>query len=96
MTPLADTKTLTVMGAIKEALDEALAADPRVFLLGEDLADPGGGVSGVTSGLSTKYGRQRVLDIPDPDDELVKYLPSRSPEGEESGFSQQRAEALSR
>jgi pyruvate dehydrogenase E1 component beta subunit len=64
MTPLADTKTLTVMGAIKEALDEALAADPRVFLLGEDLADPGGGVSGVTSGLSTKYGRQRVLDTP--------------------------------
>jgi hypothetical protein len=40
--------------------------------------------------------RQRILDIPDPDDELVKYLPSRSPEGEESGFSQQRAEALSR
>ena len=34
--------------------------------------------------------RQRILDIPDPDDELVKYLPSRSPEGEQSGFSQQR------
>jgi hypothetical protein len=40
--------------------------------------------------------RQRVLDIPDPDDELVKYLPSRSPEGEQSGFSQRRAEALCR
>jgi hypothetical protein len=40
--------------------------------------------------------RQRILDLPDPDDELVKYLPSRSPEGEESGFSQQRAEALCR
>jgi hypothetical protein len=40
--------------------------------------------------------RQRILDLPDPDDELVRYLPSRSPEGEESGFSQQRAEALCR
>ena len=64
MTTLADTRTLTVLNALKEALDEALAADPRVFLLGEDLADPGGGVSGVTSGLSTKYGRHRVLDTP--------------------------------
>jgi hypothetical protein len=40
--------------------------------------------------------RRRMLDIPDPDSELMKYLPSRSPEGQESGFSQQRAEALSR
>jgi pyruvate dehydrogenase E1 component beta subunit len=51
-------------GALNEALDEALADDPRVFLLGEDLADPAGGVAGVTSGLSTKYGAQRVLDTP--------------------------------
>lgn len=64
MTTIADTKTLTVVGAINEALDEALAADPRVFLLGEDLADPGGGVSGATSGLSTKHGKSRVLDTP--------------------------------
>jgi hypothetical protein len=40
--------------------------------------------------------RQRILDLPDPHDELVKYLPSRSPEGEETGYSQQRAEALCR
>ncbi|MDA8045754.1 MAG: pyruvate dehydrogenase complex E1 component subunit beta [Actinomycetota bacterium] len=64
MTIAAETRTLTMAGAINEALDEALAADPRVFLLGEDLADPAGGVSGVTSGLSTKYGRDRVLDTP--------------------------------
>jgi len=42
-----------------------------------------------------KY-RQRVLDLPDPDDELVRYLPSRSVEGEQSGVSQRRAEALCR
>lgn len=40
--------------------------------------------------------RQRVIDLPDPDDELLKYLPSRSPEGEESGLSQQQAIALCR
>jgi pyruvate/2-oxoglutarate/acetoin dehydrogenase E1 component len=64
MTTLAETKTMTVMAALNEALDEALASDPRVFLLGEDLADPAGGVAGVTSGLSTKHGRDRVLDTP--------------------------------
>jgi len=40
--------------------------------------------------------RQRVIDLPDPEDELVRYLPSRSPEGEESGISQRKAEALCR
>lgn len=64
MTTLTDTTTMTMAAALNQALDEALAADPRVFLLGEDLADPAGGVSGVTSGLSTKHGRERVLDTP--------------------------------
>ncbi|SHM64175.1 alpha-ketoacid dehydrogenase subunit beta [Cryptosporangium aurantiacum] len=58
------TKTLSVLNALNEALDEALAADERVFLLGEDLADPASGVSHVTSGLSTKHGKHRVLDTP--------------------------------
>lgn len=58
------TKTLGNLQAINEALDEALAADPRVFLIGEDLADPGGGVNGATRGLSTKHGPGRVLDTP--------------------------------
>ena len=38
--------------------------------------------------------RQRVTDLPDPNDELLRYLPSRAPEGEESGLSQKKAEAL--
>lgn len=40
--------------------------------------------------------RQRIIDLPDPDDEMLLYLPSRSVEGEESRLSQRRAEALSR
>jgi hypothetical protein len=40
--------------------------------------------------------RKRVEVLPDPQDELVAYLPSRASEGEESGLSQKKAEALCR
>jgi pyruvate/2-oxoglutarate/acetoin dehydrogenase E1 component len=50
--------------ALNTALDSALADDDRVVLMGEDIADPGGGVTGVTRGLSTRHGRDRVLDTP--------------------------------
>ncbi len=55
---------VSVRAAITGALDEALAGDDRVVLLGEDIADPGGGVFGVTRGLSTTYGADRVRDTP--------------------------------
>lgn len=55
-------KELTMREALNLALDQALESDDRVFLLGEDIADPG--ASGPTAGLSTKYGRDRVLDTP--------------------------------
>jgi pyruvate dehydrogenase E1 component beta subunit len=46
------------------ALQEAMAADPTVIMLGEDIADEeGGGVFKVTAGLSTKYGN-RVRTTP--------------------------------
>lgn len=53
---------MTMREAANLALDQALAADERVFLIGEDIADPG--ASGPTKGLSTKYGADRVLDTP--------------------------------
>lgn len=53
---------MTMREALNLALDQALQADERVFLLGEDIADPG--ASGPTAGLSTKYGHERVLDTP--------------------------------
>ncbi|MBE7558420.1 N-6 DNA methylase [bacterium] len=40
--------------------------------------------------------RQRVLELPDPEDELVRYLPSHAAEGGESGLSQRLAVALCR
>lgn len=55
---------LTVRAAINLALAEALAADEAVVLLGEDVADPAGGVVGATRGLSTRFGAERVRDTP--------------------------------
>ncbi|GAT11847.1 alpha-ketoacid dehydrogenase subunit beta [Mycolicibacterium novocastrense] len=61
MTPTNE-KEMSMREALHLALDQALTADDRVFLLGEDIADPG--ASGPTAGLSTKHGRDRVLDTP--------------------------------
>jgi pyruvate/2-oxoglutarate/acetoin dehydrogenase E1 component len=49
--------------AIRDALDEELAADERVILFGEDLA-VAGGVFATTTGLYEKYGPDRVFDTP--------------------------------
>lgn len=56
---------MNTIQAVNRALDEAMAADPNVILLGEDIADKQeGGVVGVTKGLSTKYGEKRVRTTP--------------------------------
>ena len=58
-------KPVNTIQAVNRALDEALALDPNVILLGEDIADEeDGGVVGVTKGLSSKYGRSRVRTTP--------------------------------
>ncbi|NKI15986.1 alpha-ketoacid dehydrogenase subunit beta [Spongiibacter sp. KMU-166] len=51
--------------AINMALDDAMAEDDGVLVLGEDVADPQeGGIAGVTKGLSSKYGELRVMSTP--------------------------------
>ncbi|QAY95041.1 alpha-ketoacid dehydrogenase subunit beta [Methylovirgula ligni] len=59
--------------AINEAIASEMRRDPRVILMGEDVAggagtpgdqDAWGGVLGVTKGLVTEFGRERVLDTP--------------------------------
>jgi acetoin:2,6-dichlorophenolindophenol oxidoreductase subunit beta len=49
--------------AVRDALDEELAADDRVILFGEDVA-VAGGVFATTPGLHEKYGAERVFDTP--------------------------------
>jgi len=56
---------VNMIQAINAALVHALDNDPKVFLLGEDIADPEeGGIVGVTKGLSTRFGEQRVRTTP--------------------------------
>ena len=58
-------ETTTILAAINKALNDAFEDDPKVLALGEDLADPeGGGIIGVTRGLSTKFGSDRVRSTP--------------------------------
>jgi 2-oxoisovalerate dehydrogenase E1 component beta subunit len=53
----------TIIEAIREALDEEMARDERVMILGEDVGVRGG-VFRVTEGLLDKYGEGRVVDTP--------------------------------
>src|SRR5450631_127426 len=49
--------------AVLQALDDALADDENVILLGEDIADAGGAFK-CTEGLLAKYGSDRIVDTP--------------------------------
>ncbi|WP_088894247.1 alpha-ketoacid dehydrogenase subunit beta [Leptolyngbya ohadii] len=52
-----------LFNALREAIDEEMARDPSVFVLGEDVGHYGGSYK-VTKDLYKKYGDLRVLDTP--------------------------------
>lgn len=54
---------ITLIEALRQAMDEELARDERVFIVGEDVG-PRGGVFRATQGLYEKYGGGQVLDSP--------------------------------
>ncbi|WP_328805708.1 alpha-ketoacid dehydrogenase subunit beta [Sabulicella rubraurantiaca] len=54
---------LRMVQAVNRALAEAMAEDPSVFLLGEDIG-AAGGPFGATRGLLDKFGPDRVRDTP--------------------------------
>ncbi|MBA4170902.1 MAG: alpha-ketoacid dehydrogenase subunit beta [Chloroflexi bacterium] len=54
---------LTYRDAINAALDDALAEDATVLLMGEDVSSDGG-VFKTNAGLVEKYGRERILNTP--------------------------------
>ncbi len=61
---------LTMLQAIRQALDEEMARDENVFILGEDVGIKGG-VFLATDGLYAKYGANRVVDTPIAESGLV-------------------------
>ena len=48
--------------AVRDTLDELMAADERIMIIGEDVEE--GGVFRATDGLLKKYGHDRVIDSP--------------------------------
>lgn len=54
---------LTMIQAVTQAMDQALGADERVLVFGEDVGK-NGGVFRATEGLQKKYGIDRVFDTP--------------------------------
>ncbi|WP_281180912.1 alpha-ketoacid dehydrogenase subunit beta [Hydrogenibacillus schlegelii] len=56
-------KTMTLVGAVNEALHLILERDERAIVLGEDVG-VNGGVFRATEGLFERFGGQRVIDTP--------------------------------
>ena len=59
-------RMMTMAEALREALRQAMEADPTVLLLGEDIGVAGGFGGGftVTLGLAEQFGHDRVIDTP--------------------------------
>jgi 2-oxoisovalerate dehydrogenase E1 component len=55
---------IVMVDAINHALHEEMAANPRMLLYGEDVADGKGGVFTATKGLTTAFGTERVFNSP--------------------------------
>ena len=54
---------MNMVQALNLALDQEMAKDDSIVVLGEDVG-PDGGVFRVTDGLYDKYGEDRVIDTP--------------------------------
>lgn len=61
--PSSTVANVTMVAAVNRALHDAMAADERVLVFGEDVATLGG-VFRVTEGLAETFGEQRCFDFP--------------------------------
>ena len=59
----AKSASLPMTKALNAGMRQAMLADPKVLLMGEDIG-PLGGVFRVTEGLHAEFGEKRVLDTP--------------------------------
>lgn len=57
------TQIVEMREALRQALDEEMARDERVFIMGEEVAEYNGAYK-VTKGMLAKWGPQRVIDTP--------------------------------
>jgi len=56
-------REINFIDAIREALDQSMARDGNVVVIGEGVPDPKN-IFNTTKGLQEKYGNQRVFDMP--------------------------------
>jgi len=60
---MSETRTISYRDAVREAIRDAMARDPRVFLMGEDVGKYGGCYA-VSKGLLDEFGEERIRDTP--------------------------------
>ncbi|MEJ7848713.1 MAG: alpha-ketoacid dehydrogenase subunit beta [Pyrinomonadaceae bacterium] len=58
-----ETKALTMVEAIRQGIWEEMAADPSVFVIGEDVGAYGGAFK-LTEGFIDHFGEERMIDTP--------------------------------
>src|SRR2546428_6559751 len=73
-------REVTYLEAISQALDEEMARDERVFLMGEDIG-PYGGAFRITEGFQQKYGEWRGPGTPPARARVGGGPPRRGPVG---------------
>lgn len=60
---MSETQIVEMREALRQALDEEMARDDRVFIMGEEVAEYNGAYK-VTKGMLDKWGPRRVIDTP--------------------------------
>jgi len=79
-----------------EALYESCRLCDELAIQAEEKAEKATGTTRENLIRQAAGLRNRVEDLPDPENKLLAYMPSRATDGEESGLSQKKAEALCR
>ena len=59
-----ESRVMTYLAAISEALAEEMRRDPNVLLLGEDIGGDFGGAFKATKGFTAEFGPRRVMNVP--------------------------------
>lgn len=63
-------RELTYLEAIREAMQQKMREDSRVYLIGEDIAEYGGAF-GVTVGMLEEFGRERIRNTPISEEAII-------------------------
>jgi pyruvate dehydrogenase E1 component beta subunit len=57
------TQIVEIREALRQAMDEEMARDSRIFIIGEEVAEYNGAYK-VTKGMLSKWGPERIIDTP--------------------------------